>query len=832
MMWLAMFMLCGMTGYAAETAQSVLSIDPVSFSNKDKKMVAVNFENKEPIAGMQFDVILPSFLEFDGDEAELNPERIKTHYCQMNPRTGRVIIYSMPQATIQGEDGALVYLPVKVKGNVSQSQSGSITVKGIVYSGVASSGNAQQWSQPTFTVQAAYSPYHVTVTPSSDKVSVKPGTPTTIGFNFEADCQVVGFQLDIVMPEGLKLDAESIVKSNRCPSQSVISLYDNGTFYRVVFADMRHKGLTGDSGEVFTINFNSDATYSVAAAEIEVQNIQISNQNDEIVIADPFSIQAVNETPLYQTLTAAVANLETALQTALATIAQECPDVADQYDGSELSSRITRISQDIENYYAAGNLTENAAAINTAIAGVEAAINAYVEAAKAAEAQYKEEQRQAANQAAYDATLAKIAALQTELNNAKAKCEQDYPGIDITANVQAAQAAIDAAKAGALTAFNAVAEAGTYEYTLDETGIKALIAKVLSDAKTAYDQAQEEARQAANQAAYDAALAKINALQASLDATVAQVNEQYDDVDVTAEITAAQNAINKAKADALAAFNAVAEVGTFNYEVPETEIQGQINAILTAAATASENNRKTFNQDAYNAALASIDELQTKLNAAIQYAEEHCPHANVVAQVNEAQTAITNARNDAKLAFLACENSGLFNFTVPVEEIETLIQNVRTSADAKEAEWVENQRKEANLAAYNESLSQIQTLQTSLNNMKAKVQSEFPDYDATADVNAAQLAINDAKAAADAEYASVESAGNYDYDVPVDSIQALIQQIYDNAKSSGILGIEMDNLEEGTMIFNLNGHKVTRPAPGTVVIVIKANGQRYKCVVR
>ena len=85
MMWLAMFMLCGMTGYAAETAQSVLSIDPVSFSNKDKKMVAVNFENKEPIAGMQFDVILPSFLEFDGDEAEWNPKRRKTHYCQMNP---------------------------------------------------------------------------------------------------------------------------------------------------------------------------------------------------------------------------------------------------------------------------------------------------------------------------------------------------------------------------------------------------------------------------------------------------------------------------------------------------------------------------------------------------------------------------------------------------------------------------------------------------------------------------------------------------------------------------------------------------------------------------
>ena len=136
-MWLAMFMLCGMTGYAAETAQSVLSIDPVSFSNKDKKMVAVNFENKEPIAGMQFDVSLPSFLEFDGDEAELNPERIKTHYCLMNQTTGRVLIYSMPQATIQGEDGALVYLPVKVKGNVSQSQSqsGSITVENIVYSG-------------------------------------------------------------------------------------------------------------------------------------------------------------------------------------------------------------------------------------------------------------------------------------------------------------------------------------------------------------------------------------------------------------------------------------------------------------------------------------------------------------------------------------------------------------------------------------------------------------------------------------------------------------------------------------------------------------------------
>lgn len=832
-MWLAMLVLCGFAGNAASSeAQSKLSIDPVSFSNKEKTMVQVNFKKVEPIVGMQFQVVLPNFLEFDGNTPQPNQERLGMQNVVFNPNTGIVLIMSTTQAEIQGEDGALLYLPVKVKSSVSQPASGNMQVKNIVFSGAASQGDAQSWKQNPFSVAASYSPYKVEVTPSSDKVNVMPGVPATIGFNFEADCEVVGFQLDIVMPEGLTLDVNSIAKTDRCPGSSTIQCNKNNGFYRVVYADFMHGNLLGTSGEVFTIQFNAESTYSVAAAEIKVQNIQISNQNDDIVIANSFNIQVVNEAPLYQTLKASVADLRSKLQDALVTIAQDCPDVADQYDGAEISAKIDQIAQDIENHYAAGDLTDNAQAINAAITAVVAEISAYVDAAKAAEAQFKEDQRQAANQAAYDETLAKIAALQTELNEAKAKCGQDYPGIDITANVQAAQDAIDAAKAGALAAFNAVAEAGTYEYTLDEAGIKALIAKVLADAKTAYDIAQEEARQAANQAAYDAALAQINALQAALNDAIAQVDEQYDDVDVTSEIAAAQNAINKAKADALAAFNAVAEAGNFDYEVPVTEIQGLIDAILQAAANASENNRNTYNQNAYNQAIATLDDLQAQLNEAIQYAEQNCPHANVVAEVNEAQTAITNARSDAKLAFLACENSGLFDYTVSVEDIQALIQNVRTAADTKEAEWLENQRREANLAAYNASLDEITALQSQLNDMKAKVASEFPNYDATADVNAAQQAIDDAKSAADAEYASVESAGEYEYDVPVDSIKALIQKIYDNARSSGVLGVEMDSLEEGTMVFDLNGRMVTRPLPGTVLIVVKANGQRYKCVAR
>lgn len=836
MLMLAVFMMFGITSHAAgyPEAQSKLSIDnPVTFSSSEATMLTINFDKKEPIVGMSFNIALPDFLEFAGTNIQKNESRFNNHQVQMKTN-GNVLVYSMQQYEITGDEGPLLYIPVKVKDNVTTPESGVITVRNIAFSGKPeSTTTATGWTQEAFDVTAVYSPFSAIVSASNAKLNIIPGTPCSLGIDVEADTKILGFTMDLVMPAGLTLDPASWTCSNRCPGDGQVIVRERDFGYALMYiAPMSNTPLSGNSGQVFTINVISDASYDVASANIQVKNIVLSNINNIEVTADPFTIEAVNETPLHNTLTASVADLQTKLAAALETIETECPDVKDDFTGAEISAKIAEISEKIESYFTAGTLTANAAALQAEIAGVEADITALVADAKAAEAEYKENQRKAANQAAYDATLAQIATLQAALDAAKATCEEQYPGIDITANVTAAQNAIDAVKAAALAAFNAVATEGVYSYTFESAPIQALIDKVEAEAKAAYEAAQEEARVAANQAAYNAVLAEIAALQEQYDEVVAQVAEDYPEVDVTAEKTAAQNAINAAKAAALAAFEAVAEAGTFEYTVPTADIQAKIQAIVEAAVAGSEESRQAYNLQAYNAAIAAITDLQEQLDEAISYAETNCPHANVLAEVNAAQTAINNARTAAEAAKLACAEEGLFDYTVPTEDIYALIAAVTQAADDKEAAWKEEQRKAANLAAYNASLAEIQALQASLDAMKSKVETEFPDYDAAADIAAAQAAIDNAKNAADAAYAAVADEGEYDYDVPSDDINALIQAIYDNAKESGIHGINVDNLAPGTKLFNLQGQVVTRPTPGTIVIVVTPNGKPSKHVIR
>ena len=211
--------------------------------------------------------------------------------------------------------------------------------------------------------------------------------------------------------------------------------------------------------------------------------------------------------------------------------------------------------------------------------GITALINAIETAAEA--------QRVAANEAAYQATLAEIQRLTDKLDNMKALIATTYPDVNVDDAIAAAAAAIEAAKNGAADALAAVKDEGKYSYTVDAAPIEALIDAIRTaavEAQAALD--KENARVEANQAAYEEAIAKIDALQAALDAMKANVEESYPDADVTAEIEAAQAAIDNARSEAEDALEAVAEEGTFAYSPDTDSVDALIAAIETAAKAA------------------------------------------------------------------------------------------------------------------------------------------------------------------------------------------------------------------------------------------------------
>ena len=461
-------------------------------------------------------------------------------------------------------------------------------------------------------------------------------------------------------------------------------------------------------------------------------------------------------------------------------------------------------------------------------ATIEALITAVSnEAAKQQAAADAEKARVAANEAAHNAVLDEIAALQSSLDATKAAAAESYPDADVDKQVAAAQAAIDKAKAEAAAAKAAVKDEGNYAYAVDKDGIEALIAAVTSEA--AKDQAAKDAeakRVADNEAAYKASVDEIAALQAALDAMKTKVAATYPDADVKAEILAAQSAIDKAEAGANAAKSAVILEGNYSYTVDTEGITALINAIETAA----EAQRVAANEAAYQATLAEIQRLTDKLDNMKALIATTYPDVNVDEAIAAAAAAIEAAKNGAADALAAVKDEGKYSYTVDAAAIEALIDAIRTAAaEAQAALDKENARVEANQAAYEEAIAKIDALQAALDAMKANVEENYPDADVTAEIEAAQAAIDNARSEAEDALEAVAEEGTFAYSPDTDSVDALIAAIETAAKAAGIVNIEAD-AAKGILYYDINGRRVINPERGMVVIRLTPDGQVTKII--
>ena len=564
-----------------------------------------------------------------------------------------------------------------------------------------------------------------------------------------------------------------------------------------------------------TYDYKVDATAADAAiAAIETAAKAAKAEADRV---------AANEAA-YKAVTDEIAALQAKLDEMNKTVAETYPGIDVAAESAAAQEAINKLTAEAEAAYKAVE-TEGTYDYKVDATAVDAAIAAIETAAKAGQA---EVDRVAANEAAYKAVTDEIASLQASLDAMKQKVAETYPGINVEAQVSAAQAAIDKTKAEAEAAFKAVTTEGTFNYTVDAEGINALIAAIESAAKLASDEA---ARVAANEAAYKTVSDEIAALQAKLDAMKQTVAETYPGIKVPAEETAAQAAIDKAQAEAAAAFEAVATEGVFSYTVDAEAIDALIAAIDTAAKAAyDEAARVAANEKAYNASLDEIKRMADKLESMKMLVAVTYPKVDVDKEIAAAQEAIDKAKADAAAALEAVATEGEYNYTVDTAAIEALIDAIRKAAvDAQAALEAETARVAANEAAYQAALNEIAALQGKLDNMKMLVNVSYPTADVTAETAAAQEAIDQAKADAAAALEAVADEGNFDYTVDAKAIEALIDEILVAAKNSGITDIEVETAN-GVKYFNLQGVRIVNPEKGMMLIRVTPDGKSEKVV--
>lgn len=682
-------------------------------------------------------------------------------------------------------------------------------------------------------VPEGYNDYEGKIVVSDIEASTVPsdgGATNTVS----VDCK--GFEVKIVNGGRYLSDAETVVAGLRADLAAALAtiaaeaadVKDNFTGADITAAIEAIETAAREAAANGTLpaEYAAVVTDPAAAVSSSIEQLVADAKAAQKAFEDEAARKAANEAA-YQASLVEIQRLTDKLNEMEQTAAASYPDATVDTQVAAAQAALDKAKAEADAARAAvadeGNYSY---AVDTA--AIEALIKAVGdEAAKQQAAADAEKARVAANEAAHKAVLDEIAALQASLDATKAAAAESYPDADVDKQVAAAQAAIDKAKTEAEAAKAAVKDEGNYSYAVDKATIEALITAVSNEA--ARDQAAKDAeakRVADNEAAYKASIDEIAALQAALDAMKTKVAATYPDANVTAETVAAQSAIDKAEAGANAAKSAVILEGNYSYTVDTEGITALINAIETAA----EAQRVAANEAAYQATLAEIQRLTDKLDNMKALIATTYPDVNVDDAIAAAADAIEAAKNGAADALAAVKDEGKYSYTVDAAAIEALIDAIRTAAaEAQAALDKENARVEANQAAYEEAIAKIDALQAALDAMKANVEENYPDADVTAEIEAAQAAIDNARSEAEDALEAVAEEGTFAYSPDTDSVDALIAAIETAAKAAGIVNIEAD-AAKGILYYDINGRRVINPERGMVVIRRTADGQVTKII--
>ena len=779
-MKLAALLVAAMTCFSAGAANRVY-VEPFNIVDETPVDVPVLMDNDVDIMSVQFRIDLPAELELVCPPERT--DRLSNGQEVMFQGVG-VMVLSMEGKPFAGNSGAILTLKVKAKDGMLENKVVSFGLSKIEM-GDTNNKKVQNSTKESVDVTLGEQPEYV-FSASQPEAVVSAGTTFPVEVCLSNNFALGGMQFRLRMPEGFDVVNTDIKLSNRLSLGTRLrkTVRPDGSMNFVVSDMSSVKIADAGEGPIFILYVSVPEGYNDYEGKITVSDVVASTvpsdggaTNTVSVDCKGFEVKIVNGGRYLSDAETVVAGLRADLAAALATIAAEAADVKDNFTGADITAAIEAIETAAREAAANGTLpTEYAAVVTDPAAAVSRSIEQLVADAKAAQKAFEDEAaRKAANEAAYQASLAEIQRLTDKLNEMEQTAAASYPDATVDTQVAAAQAALDKAKAEADAARAAVADEGNYSYAVDTAAIEALIKAVGDEAAKQQAAADaEKARVAANEAAHNAVLDEIAALQASLDATKAAAAESYPDADVDKQVAAAQAALDKAKADAEAAKAAVKDEGNYSYAVDKATIEALITAVTNEAARDqaakdAEAKRVADNEAAYKASIDEIAALQAALDAMKTKVAATYPAANVTAETVAAQSAIDKAEAGANAAKSAVILEGNYSYTVDTEGITALINAIETAAEA--------QRVAANEAAYQATLAEIQRLTDKLDNMKALIATTYPDVNVDEAIAAAAAAIEAAKNGAADALAAVKDEGNYSYTVDAAAIEALIDAI-------------------------------------------------------
>lgn len=598
---MALMMVLAISGTISVLAGNRLVLNdggPIAIKPGETKEITVNLVNDEVIYAMQFDMDFTSpQVEIVPGSFKINEERIDrecfiTTMIQQPDAKWRIALLTKDFTPIAGTEGALGTFQIRAKSTFSAADNAQILFS--TCSGGNRQGKKVLIDSPTY---QAITPMVGSLCTGEQAFSIKPGGTHKVDVVLKNDIYFCGLQADITLPEGLHIEKKSNGKMNfqyseRLSSNFAISSIEKNGIVRVVLSSLpidKIQPYKDGDGVIFSFNVVADPDFATDEnSAIVFSNVLAANETTEysLDITDAHvsvtSLKPINDAA-YARLAEEVAALQKALDDAKAKVAEECPDVAENYAETveTIQSLINAIQSDLDAKNADCALTETSTLDAEAVKGVNDAIAKYINEAAAAQAEHL---KKLANEAAYVRLTEEVATVQARFDEVKATIEKDY--VNVAAQFADAEAAIqgdiDQKKAELQAQYEAVEL--DENSTIDLEAIKAAIEQLLADAKVA------DAKLVANEAAYVRLSDEIAAVQARLDEVKATIEKDY--AIVAAQFVGVESSIqydiNKKKDELKALYEAVEldENSTIDLETIKTAIE-QLLADAKAAAEAN-----------------------------------------------------------------------------------------------------------------------------------------------------------------------------------------------------------------------------------------------------
>lgn len=598
---MALMMVLAISGTISVLAGNRLVLNdggPIAIKPGETKEITVNLVNDEVIYAMQFDMDFTSpQVEIVPGSFKINEERIDREcfiatMIQQPDAKWRIALLTKDFTPIAGTEGALGTFQIRAKSTFSAADNAQILFS--TCSGGNRQGKKVLIDSPTY---QAITPMVGSLCTGEQAFSIKPGGTHKVDVVLKNDIYFCGLQADITLPEGLHIEKKSNGKMNfqyseRLSSNFAISSIEKNGIVRVVLSSLpidKIQPYKDGDGVIFSFNVVADPDFAtdensaivfsnvLAAKETTEYSLDITDAHVSVT-----SLKPINDAA-YARLAEEVAALQKALDDAKAKVAEECPDVAENYAETveTIQSLINAIQSDLDAKNADCALTETSTLDAEAVKGVNDAIAKYINEAAAAQAEHL---KKLANEAAYVRLIEEVATVQARFDEVKATIEKDY--VNVAAQFADAEAAIqgdiDQKKAELQAQYEAVEL--DENSTIDLEAIKAAIEQLLADAKVA------DAKLVANEAAYVRLSDEIAAVQARLDEVKATIEKDY--AIVAAQFVGVESSIqydiNKKKDELKALYEAVEldENSTIDLETIKTAIE-QLLADAKAAAEAN-----------------------------------------------------------------------------------------------------------------------------------------------------------------------------------------------------------------------------------------------------